>query len=103
MVRRHLLILRRPQSPTVQREIGYLIWFFLCEWQEINAASSVHCGGTPFPDEDECVEGKHDCAEKQMECKNLIGLYMCICGPGYQRRPDGEGCVGKRIPAGGFA
>lgn len=50
-----------------------------------------------FPDEDECETGKHDCAEKQMECKNLIGMYMCICGPGYQRRPDGEGCVGKRI------
>lgn len=50
-----------------------------------------------FPDEDECAEGKHDCAEKQMECKNLIGTYMCICGPGYQRRPDGEGCVGKII------
>lgn len=32
-----------------------------------------------------------------MECKNLIGTYMCICGPGYQRRPDGEGCVGKII------
>eukprot|EP00069_Balaena_mysticetus_P005229 bmy_17796T0 len=44
-------------------------------------------------DEDECEEGKHDCAEKQMECKNLIGTYICICGPGYQRRPDGEGCV----------
>ena len=32
-----------------------------------------------------------------MECKNLIGTYMCICGPGYQRRPDGEGCVGKTV------
>lgn len=52
-----------------------------------------------FADEDECEEGKHDCAEKQMECKNLIGTYMCICGPGYQRRPDGEGCVGKRGPS----
>lgn len=28
-----------------------------------------------------------------MECKNLIGTYICICGPGYQRRPDGESCV----------
>lgn len=55
------------------------------------------CDWTSFTDEDECEEGKHDCTEKQMECKNLIGTYMCICGPGYQRRPDGEGCVGKRI------
>lgn len=46
-------------------------------------------------DQDECEEGIHDCDSKQMECKNLIGTYMCICGPGYQRRPDGEGCVGK--------
>lgn len=52
-----------------------------------------------FPDEDECAEGKHDCTEKQMECKNLIGTYMCICGPGYQRRPDGEGCIGKTLSA----
>ena len=54
-----------------------------------------------FPDEDECEEGKHDCAEKQMECKNLIGTYICICGPGYQRRPDGEGCIGKGVTARG--
>lgn len=59
------------------------------------------CDCTFFTDEDECEEGKHDCTEKQMECKNLIGTYMCICGPGYQRRPDGEGCVGKRIPVEG--
>ena len=57
------------------------------------------CDCAFFPDEDECEEGKHDCAEKQMECKNLIGMYICICGPGCQRRPDGEGCVGKGIPA----
>lgn len=68
---------------------------------EVNAASFIICGGTFFPDEDECEEGKHDCAEKQMECKNLIGTYICICGPGYQRRPDGEGCVGKRVTAKG--
>jgi len=61
--------------------------------QEISAASFLIHGCTFFPDEDECEEGKHDCAEKQMECKNLIGTYICICGPGYQRRPDGEGCV----------
>lgn len=46
-------------------------------------------------DQNECEEGIHDCDSKQMECKNLIGTYMCICGPGYQRRPDGEGCIGK--------
>lgn len=46
-------------------------------------------------DQNECEEGVHDCDSKQMECKNLIGTYMCICGPGYQRRPDGEGCIGK--------
>ena len=56
---------------------------------------------TELPDEDECEEGKDDCAEKQMECKNLIGTYLCICGPGYQRRPDGEGCVGKGSPSKG--
>uniref|UniRef100_A0A8C5WEI4 Fibrillin 1 n=1 Tax=Leptobrachium leishanense TaxID=445787 RepID=A0A8C5WEI4_9ANUR len=26
-------------------------------------------------------------------CKNLIGTYMCICGPGFQRRLDGDGCM----------
>uniref|UniRef100_A0A8C5M4L9 Fibrillin 1 n=1 Tax=Leptobrachium leishanense TaxID=445787 RepID=A0A8C5M4L9_9ANUR len=26
-------------------------------------------------------------------CKNLIGTFMCICPPGMQRRPDGEGCM----------
>ena len=67
--------------------------------QETSTASSIIRGCTFFPDEDECEEGKHDCAEKQMQCKNLIGTYICICGPGYQRRPDGEGCVGKRVPA----
>lgn len=36
-----------------------------------------------------------------MECKNLIGTYLCICGPGYQRRPDGEGCIGKGSPSKG--
>lgn len=46
---------------------------------------------------------KHDCDEKQMQCKNLIGTYICICGPGYQRTPDGEACVGKRIPAGALS
>lgn len=48
-----------------------------------------------FTDQDECEEGLHDCEEKQMTCKNLIGTFMCICGPGYQRRPNGEGCMGK--------
>uniref|UniRef100_A0A3B5Q922 Fibrillin 2b n=1 Tax=Xiphophorus maculatus TaxID=8083 RepID=A0A3B5Q922_XIPMA len=28
-----------------------------------------------------------------MTCKNLIGTFMCICPPGMQRRPDGEGCM----------
>lgn len=28
-----------------------------------------------------------------MECKNFIGIYMCICGFGYQCRFDGEGCI----------
>lgn len=71
----------------------------LLKRQEISAAPFIIHGCTFFPDEDECEEGKHDCAEKQMECKNLIGMYICICGPGYQRRPDGEGCVGKQVPA----
>lgn len=69
--------------------------------QEINAAAFIIRGCVFSPDEDECEEGKHDCAEKQMECKNLIGTYICICGPGYQRRPDGEGCVGKGLLAPG--
>uniref|UniRef100_A0A4W5LJC8 Fibrillin 2b n=1 Tax=Hucho hucho TaxID=62062 RepID=A0A4W5LJC8_9TELE len=28
-----------------------------------------------------------------MSCKNLIGTFMCICPPGMQRRPDGDGCM----------
>ena len=36
-----------------------------------------------------------DCDSKGMTCKNLIGTFMCICPPGMQRRPDGEGCMGE--------
>ncbi|XP_057244856.1 fibrillin-2-like, partial [Malurus melanocephalus] len=42
---------------------------------------------------DECAEGLHDCESRGMLCKNLIGTFMCICPPGMQRRPDGEGCT----------
>lgn len=45
-------------------------------------------------DLDECAEGLHDCESRGMLCKNLIGTFMCICPPGMQRRPDGEGCTG---------
>lgn len=51
-------------------------------------------------DLDECVEGLHDCESRGMLCKNLIGTFMCICPPGMQRRPDGEGCTGTRQQAG---
>lgn len=47
-----------------------------------------------FADLDECAEGLHDCESRGMLCKNLIGTFMCICPPGMQRRPDGEGCTG---------
>uniref|UniRef100_A0A8C4GMH3 Fibrillin 2b n=1 Tax=Dicentrarchus labrax TaxID=13489 RepID=A0A8C4GMH3_DICLA len=43
--------------------------------------------------QDECSEGLDDCDSKGMTCKNLIGTFMCICPPGMQRRPDGEGCM----------
>lgn len=46
-------------------------------------------------DQDECAEGLDDCDSKAMTCKNLIGTFMCICPPGMQRRPDGEGCMGE--------
>ena len=54
--------------------------------------SISHC---PPPDQDECSEGLDDCDSKGMTCKNLIGTFMCICPPGMQRRPDGEGCMGE--------
>ncbi|XP_006831741.1 PREDICTED: fibrillin-1 [Chrysochloris asiatica] len=75
----------------------------LCAFRCVNTYGSYECkcpvgyvlreDRRMCKDEDECENGKHDCAEKQMECKNLIGTYMCICSPGYQRRPDGEGCI----------
>uniref|UniRef100_F6ZCP2 Fibrillin 1 n=1 Tax=Ornithorhynchus anatinus TaxID=9258 RepID=F6ZCP2_ORNAN len=75
----------------------------LCAFRCVNTRGSYECkcpvgyvlreDRRMCKDENECEEGKHDCAEKQMDCKNLIGTYMCICGPGYQRRPDGEGCI----------
>lgn len=49
-------------------------------------------------DLDECVEGLHDCESRGMLCKNLIGTFMCICPPGMQRRPDGDGCTGTKDP-----
>lgn len=52
----------------------------------------------PPPDQDECSEGLDDCDSKGMTCKNLIGTFMCICPPGMQRRPDGEGCTGEEPP-----
>lgn len=51
-------------------------------------------------DLDECAEGLHDCESRGMLCKNLIGTFMCICPPGMQRRPDGEGCTGTKDQAG---
>lgn len=51
-------------------------------------------------DLDECAEGLHDCESRGMLCKNLIGTFMCICPPGMQRRPDGEGCTGTKGQAG---
>lgn len=50
---------------------------------------------SPCSDQDECSEGLDDCDSKGMTCKNLIGTFMCICPPGMQRRPDGEGCTGE--------
>lgn len=46
-------------------------------------------------DQDECSDGLDDCVSQGMMCKNLIGTFMCICPPGMQRRPDGEGCMGE--------
>lgn len=53
------------------------------------------CFSVHHPDQDECTEGLDDCDSKGMTCKNLIGTFMCICPPGMQRRPDGEGCMGE--------
>lgn len=69
--RRDPLLLLPPASPTHRR-------FFLLS-----------------TDQDECSEGLDDCDSKGMTCKNLIGTFMCICPPGMQRRPDGEGCTGE--------
>ncbi|RXM92699.1 Fibrillin-2 [Acipenser ruthenus] len=46
-------------------------------------------------DQNECEDGIDDCESRGMLCKNLIGLYMCICPPGYVRRPNGDGCIDK--------
>ena len=56
--------------------------------------------GFSVADLDECAEGLHDCESRGMLCKNLIGTFMCICPPGMQRRPDGEGCTGTEDQAG---
>lgn len=58
-------------------------------------ASSYSQFAVYLPDQNECEDGIDDCASRGMTCKNLIGTYMCICSPGYTRRPGGEGCTGN--------
>lgn len=69
-----------------------------CRAGRLNMASQ---GSFSVADLDECAEGLHDCESRGMLCKNLIGTFMCICPPGMQRRPDGEGCTGTKDQAGG--
>lgn len=71
---------------------------------ESAAGWRVERGLTRFSvaDLDECAEGLHDCESRGMLCKNLIGTFMCICPPGMQRRPDGEGCTGTTARLGGL-
>lgn len=68
----------------------------------VSSVSVSLCTNPPAPpDQDECSDGLDDCASKGMTCKNLIGTFMCICPPGMQRRPDGDGCMGERVAEGG--
>lgn len=46
-------------------------------------------------DLDECAEGLHDCDTRGMNCKNLIGTFMCMCPPGMVRKMDDEVCHGQ--------
>lgn len=43
-----------------------------------------------FLDIDECLTNTHECSANS-ECKNTLGSYECICGPGYTG--DGKVCT----------
>jgi len=42
-----------------------------------------------FPDVDECATPANNC---RFQCKNLIGTFMCICPPGYQKIGMADEC-----------
>ncbi|GAB6023332.1 hypothetical protein CHUAL_008135 [Chamberlinius hualienensis] len=45
-------------------------------------------------DEDECLNGEHQCNTETQYCVNKVQGYFCVCRYGYQMKSTGE-CVAK--------